>query len=52
MPSTEIKKDAGAPFKEEKEKIDKFFREVKGKVVFKKKVKKAKENLKKAKLIN
>ncbi len=51
MPSIAIKKHAGAPSKEEKEKIDKFFSEVKGKVVFRKKVKKAKENLKKAKLI-
>lgn len=36
---------------EEKEKISKFFRKMKGKVVFSKKVAKAKENLKKAKLI-
>jgi len=51
MPSIAVKKHAGAPTREEKEKIDKFFLRTKGKVVFKKKIKKAKENLKKAKLI-
>lgn len=51
MPLTIAKKPSEAVTREEKEKALKFFKEKKGKVVFSKKVRKAKANLKKAKLI-
>lgn len=51
MPSATLKKPEMAATSEEKQKIAKFFRGMKGKVIFSKKVKKAKANLRKAKLI-
>ncbi len=51
MPSVTLKKPEIAATTEEKQKIVKFFRGMKGEVIFSKKVNKAKANLKKAKLI-
>jgi hypothetical protein len=51
MPSIIIKKPEVTATNEEKKKIAKFFSGMKGKVIFQKKVKKAKANLRKAKLI-